>query len=118
MCLRGSGPAAVLRVEIIGACRYSAAPEAHILWGLGIRDRAEVSQLAERLRAAGMPTLDISGIEAAQVLPSSLPAALQNPAKPCKTLHAWPPVTCWLQHNPAAVCSARACIAYVWHAQG
>ena len=56
--------------------RYSAAAEAHILWGLGIRDRAEVAQLAERLQAAGMPTLDISGIEAAQVLPCSFLAGM------------------------------------------
>ena len=47
-------------------CRFSAASEAHILWGVGIRERGEVAALMERLSAAGLPTLDISGIEAAQ----------------------------------------------------
>ncbi|BDA45868.1 Threonine dehydratase [Coccomyxa sp. Obi] len=47
--------------------RFSAGDEAHILWGLGIRSPSEVTDLVERLNASSMPTIDISGIEAAQV---------------------------------------------------
>lgn len=47
--------------------RFSAGNEAHILWGLGIRSPSEVTDLVERLNASSMPTIDISGIEAAQV---------------------------------------------------
>ena len=39
-----------------------------MLWGLGIRHPSEVAKLEERLTTAGFPTIDISGIEAAQVL--------------------------------------------------
>ena len=38
-----------------------------MLWGLGIRQPSEVVKLEERLTTAGFPTIDISGIEAAQV---------------------------------------------------
>lgn len=48
-------------------CRYSAASEAHVLWGLGIRHPSEVAKMEQRLSTAGFPTIDISGIEAAQV---------------------------------------------------
>ena len=37
-----------------------------MLWGLGIRHPSEVAKLEERLTTAGFPTIDISGIEAAQ----------------------------------------------------
>lgn len=47
--------------------RFSAGSEAHILWGLGIQHPSEVTDLVERLNMAGNPTIDISGIEAAQV---------------------------------------------------
>ncbi|CAL5220401.1 g2410 [Coccomyxa viridis] len=47
--------------------RFSAAAEAHVLWGLGIRHPSEVAKLEERLTTAGFPTIDISGIEAAQI---------------------------------------------------
>lgn len=49
-------------------CRYSAGVEAHVLWGLGIRSPSQVTELVERLNAAGNATLDISSIEAAQVI--------------------------------------------------
>jgi hypothetical protein len=55
-------------LEAAGMCRYSAGGEAHVLWGIGIRGPSEVTELVERLNAAGKPTLDISGIEAAQVI--------------------------------------------------
>lgn len=48
------------------ACRYSAGSDAHVLWGVGIREREQVTALMARLSTAGLPTLDISGIEAAQ----------------------------------------------------
>ena len=38
-----------------------------MLWGLGIRQPSEVAKLEKRLTMAGFPTIDISGIEAAQV---------------------------------------------------
>ncbi len=38
-----------------------------MLWGLGISHPSEVAKLEERLTMAGFPTIDISGIEAAQV---------------------------------------------------
>ena len=43
-----------------------------MLWGLGIRQPSEVAKLEERLTTAGFPTIDISGIEAAQVPQLSL----------------------------------------------
>ena len=42
-----------------------------MLWGLGIRHPSEVAKLEERLTTAGFPTIDISGIEAAQACPAS-----------------------------------------------
>lgn len=47
--------------------RYSAGPSAHVLWSAGIREPAERHQLLGRLRSAGMTTVDVSGMEAAQV---------------------------------------------------
>jgi hypothetical protein len=47
--------------------RYSAGANANILWSAGVRDRSEVSAAIERLQAAGMPTIDISGMESARV---------------------------------------------------
>ena len=43
-----------------------------MLWGLGIRHPSEVAKLEERLTTAGFPTIDISGIEAAQACLRSL----------------------------------------------
>lgn len=56
---------------LICVLRYSAAAEAHVLWGLGIRHPSEVAKVEERLNTAGFPTIDISSIEAAQVCSSS-----------------------------------------------
>ena len=53
-------------VYVVG--RYSAGSEAHILWGVGIRNQTVALDICTRLNACGMPTLDISRIEAAQVL--------------------------------------------------
>ena len=50
-----------------------------MLWGLGIRHPSEVAKLEERLTTAGFPTIDISGIEAAQ-------ACLRSPAR-CTLVH-------------------------------
>jgi threonine dehydratase len=47
--------------------RYSAGQAANILWSAGVEDRAAGDSLVARLNAAGMPTLDISDIDAAQV---------------------------------------------------
>ena len=49
------------------ACRYSAGSEAHILWGAGLRAPGQAAELQARLQAAGLPTLDVSAVEAAQV---------------------------------------------------
>ena len=49
------------------ACRYSAGSEAHILWGAGLRAPGQAAELQARLEAAGLPTLDVSAVEAAQV---------------------------------------------------
>lgn len=48
--------------------RYSAGEQAHILFSVGIRDADELSSLMQRLNDRNMPTQDLSGIEAAQVL--------------------------------------------------
>lgn len=48
-------------------CRYSAGDQAHILFSVGIKDATELSSLIQRLNDKGMPTQDLSGIEAAQV---------------------------------------------------
>ena len=37
-----------------------------MLWGVGIREREQVAALMARLSTAGLATLDISGMEAAQ----------------------------------------------------
>ncbi|KAI8464153.1 MAG: threonine dehydratase I [Monoraphidium minutum] len=47
--------------------RYSAGQLANILWSAGVPDKAAGAGLVARLNAAGMPTEDISGIDAAQV---------------------------------------------------
>lgn len=47
--------------------RYSAGAHANILWSAGVRERSEVTEVMDRLQAAGMPTLDISDMEAARV---------------------------------------------------
>lgn len=47
--------------------RYSAGSLASILWSAGVKDKSEVGEVIGRLEAAGMPTLDISGMEAARV---------------------------------------------------
>lgn len=47
--------------------RFSAGPQAHVLWSAATADVAELSSLVVRLNGAGMTTLDISGLEAAQV---------------------------------------------------
>ncbi|KAK9824814.1 hypothetical protein WJX81_000970 [Elliptochloris bilobata] len=47
--------------------RYSAGSEAHILWGAGLRAPGQAAELQARLEAAGLPTLDVSAVEAAQV---------------------------------------------------
>ena len=49
--------------------RYSAGSEAHILWGAGLRAPGEAAELQARLEAAGLPTMDVSAVEAAQVRP-------------------------------------------------
>lgn len=48
-------------------CRYSAGATANILWSAGVKDKGEVGQVIARLEAAGMPTLDISNMDAARV---------------------------------------------------
>lgn len=47
--------------------RFSAGQTASILWSAGVSDKAAAAALVGRLNAAGMPTLDISDIDAAQV---------------------------------------------------
>ncbi|GAX79219.1 hypothetical protein CEUSTIGMA_g6659.t1 [Chlamydomonas eustigma] len=47
--------------------RYSATDAAQVLWGAGIRDQAELSTLVNKLNDADMPTVDISGMESAQL---------------------------------------------------
>jgi hypothetical protein len=49
------------------AFRYSAGSLANILWSAGVKDKSEVGEVIGRLEAAGMPTLDISGMDAARV---------------------------------------------------
>lgn len=48
--------------------RYSAGEHAHILFSVGIKDASDLSSLMQRLNDRNMPTQDLSGIEAAQVL--------------------------------------------------
>jgi threonine dehydratase len=47
--------------------RYSAGATASILWSAGVPDRQAGAALVARLNAAGMPTRDISGLDAAQI---------------------------------------------------
>lgn len=47
--------------------RYSAGQTASILWSAGVPDKKAAGALVARLNAAGMPTLDISDIDSAQV---------------------------------------------------
>ena len=47
--------------------RYSAGASASILWSAGVKTKGEVAAVMSRLEAAGMPTLDISNMEAARV---------------------------------------------------
>jgi len=54
--------------------RYSAGSEAHILWGAGLRAPGQAAELRARLEAAGLPTLDVSAVEAAQVRGAQGPA--------------------------------------------
>lgn len=58
-------PAVVLPVCVV--LRYSAGAHANILWSAGVRDRSEVTEVMDRLQAAGMPTMDISDMDAARV---------------------------------------------------
>lgn len=48
-------------------CRYNAGDQAQVLWGAGIRDQTQLSALVSSLNAEGMPTVDISRMEAAQL---------------------------------------------------
>ena len=47
--------------------RFSAGQSANILWSAGVSDKQAATALVARLNGAGMPTLDISDIDAAQV---------------------------------------------------
>lgn len=47
--------------------RFSAGSEAQIFWGAGIRDQSELGSMINALEAAGMPTQDVSKMEAAQL---------------------------------------------------
>ena len=47
--------------------RYSAGSDAQILWGAGIREQSELTSIISALEAAGMPTMDVSKMEAAQL---------------------------------------------------
>jgi len=47
--------------------RFSAGDRACVLWGAGIKSKAEGEALVARLQGAGMPTTDISGLEVAQL---------------------------------------------------
>jgi hypothetical protein len=63
------------------ARRYSAGAQANILWSAGVKDRCEVADVIARLEAANMPTLDISGMDAARV--SHHPFLLVAALPPC-----------------------------------
>lgn len=58
--------------------RYSAGAQANILWSAGVKDKGEVGQVLSRLEEAGMPTLDISGMDAARVRHGTRQLLLQN----------------------------------------
>jgi threonine dehydratase len=47
--------------------RFSAGASANILWSAGVSDKAAATSLVARLNEAGLATLDISDIDAAQV---------------------------------------------------
>lgn len=47
--------------------RYAASTEAHVLFSVGIRSSRDLAELLDRLNGAGMSTMDLSKIEAAQV---------------------------------------------------
>lgn len=47
--------------------RYSAGSDAQIFWGAGITDQSELTAIIKALESAGMPTLDVSKMEAAQL---------------------------------------------------
>ena len=49
------------------ACRFAAGEAAHILWSASIRQAEDTQAMVQRLHQGGMPTLDISGLEPAQV---------------------------------------------------
>ena len=53
--------------------RYSAGGVAHVLFSVSVGGSAMLTDLLARMNDSGMPTRDISGIEAAQV-PLSLPS--------------------------------------------
>lgn len=59
----GSGSLSVTEFKY----RYSAGSLANILWSAGVKDKSEVGEVIGRLEAAGMPTLDISGMDAARI---------------------------------------------------
>ena len=48
-------------------CRYSAGGVAHVLFSVSVGSSAVLTDLLARMNDGGMPTRDISGIEAAQV---------------------------------------------------
>ena len=51
----------------VGDCRYSAGGVAHVLFSVGVGSPTVLQDLLRRMNDGGMPTRDISGIEAAQV---------------------------------------------------
>ena len=65
-----------------GMRRYSAGSEAHILWGAGLRAPGEAAELQARLEAAGLPTMDVSAVEAAQVQPGLSSLCFEGPLHP------------------------------------
>jgi hypothetical protein len=58
---------------------YSAGDQAQVFWGAGIRDQAQLKALIDTLIAAGMPTLDVSKMEAAQLHLRWVPGPLWEP---------------------------------------
>ena len=51
----------------VGVGRYSAGGVAHVLFSVGVGSSTVLQDLLRRMNDGGMPTRDISGIEAAQV---------------------------------------------------
>ena len=77
--------------------RFAAGQTAHILWSAQIRQQQDAQAMVQRLHDGGMPTLDISGIEAAQARPQSAPAPpaeltaiAQSVSHTGKNRQAWP----------------------------